>query len=87
MWGPWWLDLFDNPPQVLSIKGTEWGDTGSSRDSIVVCKFGHGQDFCPVALLIIHITPQVRLQDGIDTFCLAIGLRVETGRKFLSYTY
>ena len=79
--------MFDNPPRVLSIKGKEWGDTGCSRDSIVVCKLGHGQDFRPVVLLITNVTPQVPFQDGIDPSCLTIGLGVETGRKVLGYTH
>ena len=72
---------------MLSIKGKEWGDTGCSRDSIVVCKLGQGQDFRLVVLLIIYITPQILFQDDIDPFCLTIRLGVETARKVLGYTY
>ena len=51
--------LFDNPSWVLSIKGKEGCNTGCGQDSIVVCKFGHGQDFRPVILLVINVSSEV----------------------------
>ena len=48
---------------------------------VVVRKLGQGEEIDPVILLVVDIHPQVLLQDLVDSFGLAVGLRVIGGRK------
>jgi len=57
------------------------------QDSIVVWEFSHGQKFWPIALLVITVSPEVLLDDGINSFSLAIGIGVEGTWYFLLDTY
>ena len=72
---------------MLSIERKKGCNTGCGRDSIVVCEFGHGQDYCPVVLLVINVPREVLFPDCIDPFCMTIGLWVEARRQILGNTY
>ena len=54
----------------------EWGDHGCRVRGIVVHELGQGQEVNPVILLIIDVHLKVLLQDLVDPFGLAVGLRV-----------
>ena len=49
--------------------------------SIVVCKFGKGQEVDPVILLVVDVYPKVLFQDLVDLLGLPIGLWVVGGRE------
>src|SRR5882672_10688133 len=61
---------------VKALVGEEGGDHGSRMRSIVVCKFGKGQEVNPVVLLVVDVYLKILFQDLVDTFGLPIGLWV-----------
>src|SRR5882672_11182016 len=67
--------------RVKALVGKEGGDHGGRMRSIVVCKFGKGQEVDPVILLVIDVNPKVLFQDLVDSFGLPIGLQVIGRRK------
>jgi len=57
------------------------------QDSIIVWEFSYGQKFWPIVLLVITVSPKVLLNDGINSFSLAIGLGVKGSLYFLLDAY
>ena len=48
-------------------------------DTIIVGKFRHGKEVHPIVLLVADCTPEVLFEDLVDSFGLAISLRVVRG--------
>src|SRR5467141_334230 len=61
---------------VKALVGEEGGDHGGRMRSIVVCKFGKGQEVDPVVLLVVDVYPKILFQDLVDSFSLPVDLWV-----------
>src|SRR5882672_10772868 len=61
---------------VEALVGEEGGDHSSRMRSIVVCKFGKGQEVDPVILLVVDVYLKVLFQDLVNSFSLPISLWV-----------
>ena len=48
-------------------------------DTVIVGKFRHGKEVHPIILLVTDGTPEVLFEDLVDSFNLAIGLRMVCG--------
>ena len=47
---------------------------------IIIREFRRGEEASPVGLLVVAVDSQVLLEDGVEPFCLAICLGMESGR-------
>src|SRR5467141_2867311 len=65
---------------VEALVCKEGGDHSSRMRSIIVCKFGKGQEVDPVILLVVDVYPKILFQDLVNSFSLPIGLWV-IGRR------
>jgi hypothetical protein len=59
----------------------EGGLMGGSVDMVIVLEFCHGQEVCPVVLPLVYEESDVLFQLLVNTFRLAIRLRVISGRE------
>ena len=64
--------------RVITFVSEEWGDSGGSVRSIVVCKFSHRKEFGPVVLLVVAEYTDVLFECLIDSFGLSVALRMVT---------
>ena len=61
---------------MKSLVSEERGDHGRRVQSVVVCKLGQWEEVVPIFLLVVDVHPKILFQDLVDSFSLAISLRV-----------
>jgi hypothetical protein len=66
-------------PRVVSVEGEEWRQSRGVRGVVVCGELRQGEPRAPVILQVIDVRPEVLLHDGVESLCLAVGLRVEGG--------
>ena len=65
--------------RVSSIENLEWAFARGGVGAVVVLESTDGEPIGPVVLSVVKDNPEVFLDFLIDTFGLAIGLRMERG--------
>ena len=55
---------------------------GAGILGIIICKFSHWQEVCPVILILVHKGSEVFLYCAVLSLYLAISLRIESHKEF-----
>ena len=67
---------FDRGSGMISIVGVKGRHLGGGMRGVVVCKFSEGEQLTPVIFLVITEGTEILFQDLVDSFCLAVALRM-----------
>ena len=64
---------------MVSFIGKKWRDSSGGIRSVIISKFGDGEQIQPIVLLVVAVYLEVFLQGLIHLFGLSVAFRMITG--------